>query len=73
VIELSLQLFAPVRKGSHVKWFTDNQASARIVEVGSMKLELHRVGRIIFEAGHSSKMGKMKKDANTRVAERRNG
>ena len=37
-IEFSLQSFAPVLKGSHVKWFTDNQAAARIVEVGSMKL-----------------------------------
>ena len=33
VIEFSLQSFAPVLKGSHVKWFTDNQAAARIVEV----------------------------------------
>lgn len=36
-------------KGSHVKWFTDNQAAARIVEVGSMKLELHRMARRIFK------------------------
>ena len=36
-IEFSLQAFAPVLEGSHIKWFTDNQAAARIVEVGSMK------------------------------------
>ena len=48
-IEFSLQSFAPVLKGSHVKWFTDNQAAARIVEVGSMKLELHRMARGIFD------------------------
>ena len=36
-------------KGSHVKWFTDNQAAVRIVEVGSMKLELHRMARRIFD------------------------
>jgi len=47
-IEFSLQSFAPVLKGSRVKWFTDNQAAARIVEVGSMKLELHRMARSIF-------------------------
>ena len=47
-IEFSLQAFAPVLKGSHMKWFTDNQAAARIVEVGSMKLELHRMARNIF-------------------------
>ena len=48
-IEFSLQSFAPVLKESHVKWFTDNQAAARIVEVGSMKLELHRMARRIFD------------------------
>ena len=47
-VEFSLQSFAPVLKGSHVKWFTDNQATARIVEVGSMKLELHGMARRIF-------------------------
>ena len=47
--EFSLQSFAPVLKGSHVKWFTDNQDAARIVEVGSMKLELHRMARRIFD------------------------
>ena len=47
-IEFSLQSFAPVLKGSRFKWFTDNQAAARIVEVGSMKLELHRIARSIF-------------------------
>ena len=47
-IEFFLQAFAPVLKGSHIKWFTDNQATARIVEVGSMKLELHRMARDIF-------------------------
>ena len=36
---ISLCSFAPVLKGSHVKWFTDSQAAARIVEVGSMKLD----------------------------------
>ena len=48
-IEFSLQAFAPVLKGSHVKWFTDNQAAARIVEVGSMKLDLHRMASSIFK------------------------
>jgi len=37
-VEFSLKSFAPALKGSYVKWFTDNQAAARIVEVGSMKL-----------------------------------
>ena len=36
VIEFSLQSFASVLEGSHVKWFTDSRAAAKIVEVGSM-------------------------------------
>ena len=49
VIEFSLQSFASVLKGSHVKWFTDSQAAAKIVEVGSMKLGLHKMARRIFD------------------------
>ena len=37
VIEVSLQPFASVLEGSHVKWYTDSQVAAKIVEVGSMK------------------------------------
>jgi len=33
----------------HVKWFTDNQAAARIVEVGRMKLALLTMVRRIFD------------------------
>ena len=47
-IEFSLQAFAPVLKGSHVKWFTGNQAAVKIVDVDSMRLELHRMERSIF-------------------------
>ena len=32
----------------HVKWFTDSQAAAKIIEVGSMKLDLHMMARNIF-------------------------
>ena len=35
-------------EGSHVKWFTDSQAAAKIVEVGSMKLGLHKMARRIL-------------------------
>ena len=34
---------------SHLKWFTDSQAAAKIVEVGSMKLGLHKMVRRIFD------------------------
>ena len=46
--DFSLELFAPVLEGSFVKWFTDSQ-SAEIVEVGSMKLDLHRLAVKIFQ------------------------
>ena len=48
VIEFSLQSFTSVLEGSHVKWFTDSQAATKIVEVGSMKLGLHKIARRIF-------------------------
>ena len=41
-IDFSLESFAPILEGSLVKWFTDSQTAARIIEVGSMKLDLHR-------------------------------
>lgn len=34
VIEFSLQSFATLLEGSHVKWYTDSQAAAKVVEVG---------------------------------------
>ena len=40
-IEFSLRSFTELLKSTHVKWFTDSQAAAKIVEVGSMKFELH--------------------------------
>ena len=36
-------------EGSHVKWFTDSQVAAKIVDVGSMKLVLHKMARRIFD------------------------
>ena len=48
VIEFSLQSFATLLEESYVKWCTDSQAAAKVVEVGSMKFDLHRVVRSIF-------------------------
>lgn len=48
VIEFSLQSFATLLEVSHVKWYTDSQAAAKVVEVGSIKFDLHRVARSIF-------------------------
>ena len=36
-------------EGSLVKWFTDSQTAARIIEVESMKLDLHRLAIKIFQ------------------------
>ena len=49
-IEFFFAIVCPSPKGSHVKWFTDSQAAARIVEVGSMKLDLHRMARKFFDS-----------------------
>ena len=40
-IEFSLRSFTELLKSTHVRWFTDSQAAAKIVEVGSVKFELH--------------------------------
>ena len=47
-IYYSLQAFEDKRFDALVKWFTDNQATARIVDVGSMKLQLHHLAYKIF-------------------------
>ena len=47
VTGFSLQSFASLLEGSHVKWFTDSQVAAKIVEVGSMKSGLHKMARRI--------------------------
>ena len=38
----SLHAFGSLLHNSSIKWFTDNQATAKIVEVGSMKVELQK-------------------------------
>ena len=45
--DFTLQSFTPLLQGSHIKWYTDNQAAAKIVAVGSMKPDLHSIA-IIF-------------------------
>ena len=39
-VSLGLESFLPLLKGRTIKWYTDNQSVARIVEVGSMKEDL---------------------------------
>ena len=57
-IDFSLKSFALILEGSLIKWFTDSQTAARIIEVGSMKLDLHRLTTKIFQfcAAHSIRL-----------------
>jgi hypothetical protein len=48
-IEFSSTSFVDTLKSSHVKWYTDNRAVATIVDVGSMKLDLHKITIAIFQ------------------------
>ena len=47
-IEFALSSFVSVLNDSHVKWFTDNQAAAKIVEVGNMRQDLQLIALKIF-------------------------
>ena len=57
-IDFPLESFAPILEGSLVKWFIDSQTAARIIEVGSVKLDLHRFAIKIFQfcAEHSIRL-----------------
>ena len=48
VNEFSWQSFASLLEGSHVKWYTDSQATVKVVEMGSMKLDVRKIARSIF-------------------------
>ena len=43
-------------ESSHVKWYTVNQAAAKMVDVGSMKPDLHKLAVKIFGACLRSKI-----------------
>ena len=47
-IDFSLESFAAILEGSLVEWFTNSQTAARNIEVGSMKLDLHRLAIKFF-------------------------
>ena len=47
-IYYSLQAFGEKLFDTRIKWITDNQATARIVDVGSMKFQLHQLAYKIF-------------------------
>ena len=48
-IEFALQAFLPIVKNTYLKWFTDNQAACSIVQVGSMRQDLHLIAVRIYQ------------------------
>jgi len=48
-IEFAIDSFLPLIKGSYVKWFSDSQTACKIIQVGSMKKELHVMAIRIFQ------------------------
>ena len=48
-IDYALKSFLPIIKGSYLKWFSDSQTAVRIIQVGSMKKELHDLAIKIFQ------------------------
>lgn len=47
-VKHALQSFARLLKDKYVKWFTDNQGVATIVNSGSSKAHLHKLALDIF-------------------------
>ena len=55
-IDFTIESFSSVLESSCVKWYTDNQAAAKIVDVGSTKPDLHKLAVKIFAACLRSKI-----------------
>ena len=47
-VQFVLSSFSSFLPNSRVKWFTDSQGAARIVQVGSMNFNLHKLASDIF-------------------------
>ena len=43
-----LEAFEPALQHSKVKWFTDSQAAAKIIQVWSMTFNLHQMAFAVF-------------------------
>ena len=48
-ILFALHSFLPLLKGSYVKWFSDSQNALKIIQVGSMRSDLHAIALEIFQ------------------------
>ena len=55
-IDFAIESFGPVLESSHVKWYTDNQAAAKIADFGSMSPDLNKLVVKIFGACLRSKI-----------------
>ena len=49
-IDFAIESFSSVLESPHVKWYTESQAAAKIVDVGSMKPDVHKMAIKIFVA-----------------------
>jgi hypothetical protein len=47
-IKFALEAFESALQHSKVKWFTDSQSAAKIIQVGSMKFKLHQMAFPVF-------------------------
>ena len=48
-ILFAFHLFLPLLVGSYVKWFSDSQSAYKIIQVGSMRSDLHAIALEIFQ------------------------
>ena len=48
-IVFAQESFLPRLKGSYIKWFSDSQNACRIIQVGSMRKDLHVIALKIFQ------------------------
>ena len=47
-ILFALHSFLPLLVGSYTKWFSDSQTTCKIIQVGSMRSDLHTIAVEIF-------------------------
>ena len=55
-IDFAIGSFSSVLENPNLKWYTDSQAAAKIVDVGSMKPDLHKLAINVFGACLRSKI-----------------
>ena len=48
-VEFALQLFLPLIKSTHSKRFSDSKTASKIIQVGSMKPDLHKIALQVFQ------------------------